>query len=211
MAFVFKYGWDSQHNNNLSHLTAHRTKNKSEQFSAAQITHALKTAQSASIPLHNEEALALQKALSEQSAAITVVKGAHQENNPHIAVSFVNKSWHVNILMLEPGKWVAKDIPKRRLMIVEQALDYSPTLSLVKKAKEQCQEKLLCHPDIQGIGIGYKRVSGAISNELSIIVHVEKKYPESTLATDRLIEKEFPFFDPESQCMYYVNIDVQEG
>ncbi len=56
--------------------------------------------------------------------------------------------------------------------------------------KERHERYLLGKRNVTGVGIGFKKVKGRKTNELSIVVLVEKKLPETALKDEDIIEKE---------------------
>lgn len=209
MAFTFDPTWNTGRNNDLSYVTGQKATDKSQEFTAEQITAVLLTAAKASIPSGSKDAEALQKALETSSSTVTVTKGAHQAGNPHIQVSFKGELWHVNIKL--NGSWTATEIPARQFARVGQAIDYDLALSIVRKARALFGDELLAHPDIHGMGIGYRKTKGTRSKELCIIVHVQQKMAVTKLATERLIPSMVSFAEAGNSFVSIVKVDVQEA
>lgn len=61
-------------------------------------------------------------------------------------------------------------------------------------------EDLMRKANVVGVGLGYKQVSGSRTDEMALVVMVEKKLPEAELAPDDVIP---PIIDG-------VPVDVQE-
>ncbi len=67
--------------------------------------------------------------------------------------------------------------------------------------KERHERYLLGKANMTGVGIGFRKVKGRKTNELSIIVLVEKKLPETQLKDEDLVEKELDGIPTDVQEM----------
>jgi hypothetical protein len=82
----------------------------------------------------------------------------------------------------------------------------------VREALARFSEDLLSHPDIHGLGIGYKERKGKETRTLAIVVHVSKKLPnKKNIDRDRLIPSELTFFSNEERIEVSVPVDVREA
>lgn len=79
-----------------------------------------------------------------------------------------------------------------------------------REVKAQFTEKLLGHPDIHGIGIGYKRKGKKKTRTLCIVLHVCKKLPLDKLEKDRIIPKKLSCYSSEEEKTISVPTDVRE-
>ncbi len=76
--------------------------------------------------------------------------------------------------------------------------------------KERHERYLLGKRNVTGVGIGFKKVKGKKTNELSIIVLVEKKLPETALKDEDIIEKELDGVPTDVQEVGKVKALAQE-
>ncbi|MDZ7270298.1 MAG: S1 family peptidase [candidate division KSB1 bacterium] len=60
----------------------------------------------------------------------------------------------------------------------------------VRRVKAKHEKALLRKKNVVGVGIGYKEVGGRKTEQLSLVVLVEKKLPEAELAPKDLVDKE---------------------
>ncbi len=73
-------------------------------------------------------------------------------------------------------------------------------LRAVREAKARFGDELLKNPDVHGIGVGRRRIAGKKTDELAIVVHVQRKRPAEEVPPQRLIPK----------SVRYVNRDREE-
>ncbi len=76
--------------------------------------------------------------------------------------------------------------------------------------KERHERYLLGKRNVTGVGIGFKKVKGRKTNELSIVVLVEKKLPETQLKDEDLVEKELDGVPTDVQEVGKVKALAQE-
>ncbi len=92
----------------------------------------------------------------------------------------------------------------------EESEIYSRNIRILREAKSKYREELLKHPNIHGIGIGYKRTNGKKTDKLCIVIHVHRKLPLDRVRKSRLIPKEFRFYSNSAESEITVLTDVQE-
>jgi hypothetical protein len=86
----------------------------------------------------------------------------------------------------------------------------SDPLRRCREAKARFAEELLAHPDVHGVGIGYKRTGRKKTRTLCLVVHVYKKLPLGELEASRAIPKKLSFFSEKEQAKISVPTDVCE-
>ncbi|MBX9950555.1 MAG: hypothetical protein K2Y39_15410, partial [Candidatus Obscuribacterales bacterium] len=64
------------------------------------------------------------------------------------------------------------------------------TIYDVLSAKQDCEAELLRLKGVHGVGIGPKKVAGVYTGQVSIIVFVDKKLPESNLDASSVVPRE---------------------
>lgn len=79
-----------------------------------------------------------------------------------------------------------------------------------REAKARFGQELLSHPDIHGIGIGYKRKGGKKTRTLSIVAQVYKKLPIDKLEISCVIPEKLSFFSEKEKARISVPVDVCE-
>jgi hypothetical protein len=84
-------------------------------------------------------------------------------------------------------------------------------LRRVREAKERFGNELLRHPDIHGLGIGYKKKGGEKTKELALVVHVYKKRKKKELKKSRIIPSKLTFLSRYENVEITVPIDVREA
>ncbi len=76
--------------------------------------------------------------------------------------------------------------------------------------KERHERYLLGKRNVTGVGIGFKKAKGKKTNELSIVVLVEKKLPETVLKDEDIIEKELEGVPTDVQEVGRIKALIQE-
>lgn len=82
-------------------------------------------------------------------------------------------------------------------------------LRKVRKAKARFGAELLRNPDVHGVGVGRRRRGGEKTDELAIVVHVQRKRPEAEVAGRNLIPRTLTFTDRSGEKIE-VAVDVVE-
>lgn len=83
-------------------------------------------------------------------------------------------------------------------------------LKRLREAKARFGEELLAHPDIHGVGIGYKRTGGKKTRTLALVVHVYRKRPPEAVEEARRIPSVLSFFSSRENEEVEVPVDVRE-
>ncbi|WP_153394137.1 chymotrypsin family serine protease [Ornithinicoccus halotolerans] len=65
----------------------------------------------------------------------------------------------------------------------------------VSAAKSQAEVDLFAIPGVHAVGIGYKRVGGKLTDEVSVVVYVDRKVPEDQLLPGWLVPRSIEPFD----------------
>jgi hypothetical protein len=60
----------------------------------------------------------------------------------------------------------------------------------IKEVKDRYKGDLLSHRGVVGIGIGYKVINGRETDQLSIVISVEKKLPLDELGENEILPRE---------------------
>ncbi len=81
----------------------------------------------------------------------------------------------------------------------------------IRELKDALRDELLSHPDVHSIGIGYRKRGGQRTDELCLIVTVQKKLPENALSAGRTIPKELHYFSKLRDRDIGVPVDVEES
>ncbi len=84
MAFLWTAGWDDKDNNNGA--------------TQEEITTILSKAK-----MFGSGDSGLLQALADASGTVTIEKGIHQDNDPHIRVFYLGGTWHVNMVQTATG------------------------------------------------------------------------------------------------------------
>lgn len=79
----------------------------------------------------------------------------------------------------------------------------------VREAKARFGGDLMRNPDVHGIGVGRRREGGEKTDELAIVVHVQRKRPVEDVAPDRLLPKSVSYLDREGKKVE-IPVDVVE-
>lgn len=79
-----------------------------------------------------------------------------------------------------------------------------------KEAKARFGKELLEHPDVHGIGIGYKRKGKEKTRTLAVVLHVYRKFPMDKLGKNRALPAKLSFFSPEEDKEVSVPTDIRE-
>jgi hypothetical protein len=66
-------------------------------------------------------------------------------------------------------------------------------LRVVREAKARFGRELLENPDVHGVGVGLRRRGGEKTNELAVVVHVQRKRPEAEVAPRNLLPRSLRF------------------
>ena len=82
-------------------------------------------------------------------------------------------------------------------------------LEAAREAKDRFRYQLLGHPDVQGLGVGYRRRAGEKTNEYAVVVHVHSKLPLDDIPEARRLPTELRF-DNDRGSEIIVPVDVQE-
>ena len=83
-------------------------------------------------------------------------------------------------------------------------------LRRLREAKSLYGKELLAHPDVHGVGIGYKKVGGKKTKELALVLHVYKKVPIEELQPSRRLPTEFSFLSRREKERITIPTDVRE-
>lgn len=86
---------------------------------------------------------------------------------------------------------------------------YEDDLRRVREAKARVGKRLLENPDVHGVGIGYRRRDGDKTDELVIVVHVQRKLAEEDVAPQRLVPSSYSYVDRVGEEVE-VGVDVVE-
>jgi hypothetical protein len=76
----------------------------------------------------------------------------------------------------------------------------NPDIERVLQVKRHYEQALLAHPNVVGVGIGFKTVAGAPTDTLALIVNVVQKQPPNVLTRQDVLPTELDG----------VPVDVQE-
>ncbi|MEX2586987.1 MAG: hypothetical protein WD602_03205 [Actinomycetota bacterium] len=82
-------------------------------------------------------------------------------------------------------------------------------LQRVREAKARFGKEFLQNPDVHGVGVGRRRKGGVKTDELAIVVHVQRKEPRSEVAQGRLLPAKVDFVDRQGKRVE-VSVDVVE-
>lgn len=82
-------------------------------------------------------------------------------------------------------------------------------LRRVRAAKARHGKELLENPDVHGIGVGYRRRGGKKTDELAIVVHVQRKRPKGEIAPRNLLPETVRYRDRDGEEIE-VQVDVVE-
>src|SRR4051812_35250676 len=82
-------------------------------------------------------------------------------------------------------------------------------LNAAREAKERFGHALLSHPDVHGVGVGRRRRTGEKTDELAVVVHLQRKLPETDVESTRLLPAELRWVDAHGREVV-VPVDVQE-
>ncbi|MDQ3981613.1 MAG: S1 family peptidase [Actinomycetota bacterium] len=83
-------------------------------------------------------------------------------------------------------------------------------LARVREAKAVHARRLLAHPDVHGIGVGFKEVGGKKTRELAVVVHVHRKRPKEQIARTQLLPRTLTIFSKDEGGEVEVPVDVRE-
>lgn len=83
-------------------------------------------------------------------------------------------------------------------------------IARIRHAKAVFGGRLLDHPDVHGIGIGYKTVGGKKTDELALVVHVYRKRPKAEVDPSRLLPRTLTVPPREATEEITVPVDVRE-
>jgi len=84
-----------------------------------------------------------------------------------------------------------------------------PALKAAREAKDRFRYQLLRHPDVQGLGVGYRRRAGEKTDEYAVVVHVHRKLPLNDIPEARRLPTELRF-DDDQNGEIIVPVDVQQ-
>lgn len=79
----------------------------------------------------------------------------------------------------------------------------------VREAKARFGAEMLRNPDVHGVGVGRRRQGGEKTDELAIVVHVQRKRPEDEVPPGRLLPKSVRYQNRERREVE-VPVDVVE-
>jgi hypothetical protein len=82
-------------------------------------------------------------------------------------------------------------------------------LEAAREAKDRFRYQLLGHPDVQGLGVGYRRRAGEKTHEYAVVVHVHRKLPLNDIPEARRLPTELRF-ENDRGSEIIVPVDVQE-
>lgn len=82
-------------------------------------------------------------------------------------------------------------------------------LRIVRAAKARYERELLENPDVHGIGIGYRRRDGRKTDEVAIVVHVQRKREAKDVSPRNMVPDSVRFHDREGKERV-VHVDVVE-
>ncbi len=82
-------------------------------------------------------------------------------------------------------------------------------LEATRQAKDRFRYQLLAHPDVQGVGVGYRRRGGEKTDEYAVVVHVHRKLPLNDIPEARRLPNELRF-DNGRGGEIVARVDVQE-
>ena len=82
-------------------------------------------------------------------------------------------------------------------------------LAAARHAKERFRYQLLGHPDVQGLGVGFRRIGGERTTQFAVVVHVSRKLPLEDIPEARRLPAELRFVDDRGGEIV-VPVDVQE-
>jgi len=82
-------------------------------------------------------------------------------------------------------------------------------LLAARVAREQFGAHLLTDPDVQGVGVGYRRRAGEKTSEYAIVVHVGRKLPAAQVPSHRFLPAALRIVTPDGHEVL-VPVDVQE-
>lgn len=80
----------------------------------------------------------------------------------------------------------------------------------IREIKQALRTKLLAHPDILSLGIGYRIKNGKITDEICLVAGVHHKKPEKKLDPKRIIPNKLNHFSRTKGKDISVRVDVQE-
>jgi hypothetical protein len=83
-------------------------------------------------------------------------------------------------------------------------------LRRLREAKARFGAQLMAHPDVHGIGIGYKRSKGKKTAQLALVVQVHRKRPKEELEAARFLPSQLTFLSEIERAEVSVPIDVRE-
>ncbi|MDX2468046.1 MAG: hypothetical protein QNL12_12080 [Acidimicrobiia bacterium] len=79
----------------------------------------------------------------------------------------------------------------------------------VREAKARFGAELLKNPDVHGVGVGRRRRGGKKTEELAIVVHVQRKRPEDKVSPRRLVPKSVRYVNRQREEID-IPVDVVE-
>ena len=82
-------------------------------------------------------------------------------------------------------------------------------LEAAREAKDRFRNQLLGHPDVHGLGVGYRRRAGEKTNEYAVVVHVHSKLPLDDIPETRRLPTQLRF-ENDRGSQIIVLVDVQE-
>lgn len=80
----------------------------------------------------------------------------------------------------------------------------------LRRAKDEALDRLLRIPGVHTVGVGYKRRGGEVTDELSVVVYVDRKQPPDEIRAEWLIPREIRFFLESAGEETVVSTDVVE-
>ena len=81
----------------------------------------------------------------------------------------------------------------------------------IRELQGALREELHGHPDVHATGIGYRERNGERTDELCLVLTVQKKVPEANLGASRILPKELRYFSKIRDREIVVRVDVQES
>ncbi len=79
----------------------------------------------------------------------------------------------------------------------------------VREAKARFGAELLRNPDVHGVGVGRRRRGGEKTEELAIVVHVQRKRPEDEISPRRLVPRSVRYVNRQREEVE-IPVDVVE-
>lgn len=82
-------------------------------------------------------------------------------------------------------------------------------LEAARAAKDRFGSQLLDHPDVHGVGVGYRRTANAKTSQYALVVHVYRKLPLHEISVSRRLPTELRIAN-ERGGRFVVPVDIQE-